>query len=43
LVEAEGMTTFGESAPARDLLEHFGITPERVAAAGRAAMARAGG
>jgi transketolase len=28
-----GMTTFGASAPARDLYGHFGITPERVAEA----------
>jgi transketolase len=28
-----GMTTFGASAPARDLYAHFGITAEKVAAA----------
>jgi hypothetical protein len=37
------MTTLGASAPARDLPEHFGFTPERVAAAGRAAVVWAGG
>jgi transketolase len=31
-----GMTTFGESAPAKDLYAHFGITSERVAEAVRA-------
>ncbi len=30
-----GMTTFGESAPAKDLYAHFGITSERVVAAVR--------
>jgi transketolase len=30
-----GMTTFGESGPAKDVYEHFGITAERVAALGR--------
>ena len=25
-----GMTTFGESAPAKDLFQHFGITTEAV-------------
>jgi transketolase len=28
-----GMTTFGASAPYKDLYKHFGITPENVAAA----------
>src|SRR5262249_21418622 len=28
-----GMTTFGASAPYKDLYKHFGITPEKVAAA----------
>jgi transketolase len=28
-----GMTTFGASAPAKDLYSHFGITAEKVAAA----------
>ena len=26
-----GMTSFGESAPAGDLMKHFGFTPEVVA------------
>ncbi len=30
-----GMTTFGESAPAEALFEHFGFTVDAVAAAGR--------
>jgi transketolase len=30
-----GMETFGESGPAKDVYEHFGITAERVAALGR--------
>jgi len=30
-----GMTGFGESAPAEDLFEHFGFTPEQVVAAVR--------
>ena len=34
-----GMTGFGASAPAKDLYRHFGITPERVAAAARALLA----
>ena len=38
--EVIGMTTFGASAPAKDLFRHFGFTPERVAEAGRAAVAR---
>jgi transketolase len=28
-----GMATFGESAPAKDLYRHFGITAERVVTA----------
>ena len=28
-----GMTTFGASAPYKDLYKHFGITPEKVAEA----------
>ena len=28
-----GMTTYGESAPAKDLYQHFGITTEAVVAA----------
>jgi transketolase len=34
-----GMTGFGESAPAGDVYRHFGITPEAIAAAVRAAVA----
>jgi transketolase len=30
-----GMKSFGASAPAKDLYEHFGITPQAVAAAAR--------
>ncbi len=33
-----GMETFGESGPAKDVYEHFGITAERVAAVGREVM-----
>ena len=32
-----GMTTFGESGPYKDVYEHFGITPEKIAEAGRTA------
>jgi transketolase len=39
--EVIGMTTFGASAPADDLFQHFGFTPERVAAAAGRAIARA--
>jgi transketolase len=35
-----GMTTFGASAPAKDLFSHFGFTPERVADTGRAVVDR---
>jgi transketolase len=38
-----GMETFGESGPAKDVYEHFGITAERVAALGRDAVRRAKG
>jgi transketolase len=38
--EVIGMTTFGASAPAKDLFNHFGFTPARVADAGRAVVAR---
>ncbi|MEA2275605.1 MAG: transketolase [Solirubrobacteraceae bacterium] len=38
--EVIGMTTFGASAPAEDLLRHFGFTPERVAETARAVVAR---
>jgi transketolase len=34
--ECVGMTTFGASAPAKDVAQHFGFTPERVAEAARA-------
>ena len=37
-----GMTTFGESGPYKDVYEHFGITPEKIAEAGRAATERVG-
>jgi transketolase len=40
--EVIGMTTFGASGPADELLRHFGFTSERVAAAARASIARAG-
>ena len=40
--EVIGMSTFGASGPADELLRHFGFTPERVAAAARATIARAG-
>jgi transketolase len=35
-----GMETFGESGPAKDVYEHFGITAERVAALGREVLSR---
>jgi transketolase len=38
--EFVGMETFGESGPAKDVYEHFGITAERVAALGREVMSR---
>jgi transketolase len=38
--EVIGMTTFGASAPAKDLFTHFGFTPERVADTGRAVVDR---
>jgi transketolase len=37
-----GMTSFGASAPQKDLYEHFGFTPENVAAQGRAVVERLG-
>ena len=40
--ETIGMTSFGASAPAKDLFEHFGFTPERVAERGRAVVERLG-
>jgi len=36
-----GMETFGESGPAPEVYEHFGITAQRVADLGRAAVKRA--
>jgi transketolase len=38
--EVIGMTTFGASAPAKDLFNHFGFTPARVADTGREVVAR---
>jgi transketolase len=38
--EVIGMTTFGASAPAKDLMKHFGFTSERVAETGRAVVDR---
>jgi transketolase len=38
--EAIGMQSFGASAPAGVLYKHFGLTPERVADRGKAALAR---
>jgi transketolase len=35
-----GMTTFGESGPYKDVYQHFGITPERIAEAGRTVTER---
>ena len=35
-----GMTTFGASAPYKDLYQHFGITPEKVAAAALAKLGK---
>jgi transketolase len=37
-----GMTTFGASAPQKALYEHFGFTPENVAARARAVVERLG-
>jgi transketolase len=37
-----GMTSFGASGPQKDLYEHFGFTPEKVAAEGRAVAERLG-
>jgi transketolase len=34
-----GMRTFGESAPAEDLLRHFGFTVQRVLETARAVLA----
>lgn len=35
---ALGIDTFGESAPAEALYQHFGLTPAHVAAAARALL-----
>ncbi len=35
-----GMETFGESGPAKEVYEHFGITAERVAQLGRELVGR---
>jgi transketolase len=40
LGEPMGMHTFGASAPAGVLYEHFGLTPERVAETGREVIKR---
>jgi transketolase len=37
-----GMTSFGASAPQKDLYAHFGFTPDKVAAEGRAVVERLG-
>jgi transketolase len=37
-----GMRTFGESGPAKDVYEHFGITSDRLVELGRSVMDRAG-
>jgi transketolase len=34
-----GVDRFGESAPAAELFKHFGLTPERIAAAAREVLA----
>ena len=41
--ECVGMTSFGASAPAKDVAKHFGFTPERVAEAARVSLARVRG
>jgi transketolase len=38
-----GMTTFGESGPAKQVYEHFGITAERVASLARGLLQRVNG
>jgi transketolase len=40
--EAIGMTTFGASAPAQEVYEHFGFVPERVAERARAVFEQTG-
>jgi transketolase len=37
-----GMTSFGASGPQKDLYQHFGFTPDKVAAQGRAVVERLG-
>jgi transketolase len=37
-----GMETFGESGPYKDVYEHFGLTPERIAETGRSVLERVG-
>jgi transketolase len=37
-----GMHTFGESGPAKDVYEHFGITSDKLVELGRSVMDRAG-
>jgi transketolase len=37
-----GMTTFGESGPAPEVYEHFGITAEKAAELGRSILDRVG-
>jgi transketolase len=41
--ECVGMTSFGASAPAKDVAAHFGFTAERVAEAARRSLARVRG
>ena len=41
--ECVGMSSFGASAPAKDVAAHFGFTPERVADAARKSLARVRG
>jgi transketolase len=38
--EAVGMTGFGASGPGKELFEHFGFTPEKVAETGRRVLGR---
>ena len=40
--DSVGMHGFGASAPQKDLYEHFGFTPEKVAEKAKAVMERAG-
>jgi transketolase len=41
--ECVGMTSFGASAPAKDVAKHFGFTAENVADAARRSLARVRG